>query len=73
MKCRASISLYEKPKMLYECFLPEINKIKKAELRLRKEKDHLRIDIEAKDPVSLRAMFNSVMKGVTIFEKMRTV
>ena len=73
MKLSATIILIEDIDKIYESLLPEEKKIKRSEIKLTKDTDKLTITINADDAVALRASVNSVLKLLTIYEKMKTI
>ena len=71
MKCSAEIKIYEDPKKVFKCFKVEEEVGERSTLKVKKQKDHVSMTIDAKDEVAMRATFNSAMKGLTIYDKMR--
>ena len=58
---------------LYECLKPEFEKRKedRSTTRLSYDNGKLSVAITAKDAAALQASFNSVMKLVRVFEKVK--
>ena len=71
MKCSADIKVYDDLDKVYKCFKVEEEKGNRSSLKVTKTKDHVLMKIEAKDETAMRAAFNSAMKGLTVYEKMR--
>jgi tRNA threonylcarbamoyladenosine modification (KEOPS) complex Pcc1 subunit len=69
MKYRADISISENVDELYRCLLPEVCTTGRAKVNLKKAKDKLIIEIDAKDAVALRAMFTGMTKLLEVHEK----
>lgn len=73
MKYSALIKVFEDVESLYKIVLPEISKGKRAELKVKKFKDHLLFEVKAKDSTALRTGLSSVSKLIQIYEKMKGV
>lgn len=71
MRCSAEIRVYEDPEKVLKCFKAEEEAGNRSTLKVKKQKDHVSMIIDAKDEAAMRAAFNSAMKGLTIYEKMR--
>ena len=69
MNYHAEITVTEDIDNIYKCFLPEIASTKRASINLKKTKDKVVFEIEAKDSVALRAMLNGVTKLLDVYEK----
>lgn len=68
MKYKASLEVYENPEAAYKCLLPE--KSKRSSFTLKREKDHLRINISAEDITALRAALNSITQLLAVHKQM---
>ncbi|MBD3310587.1 hypothetical protein GF351_05190 [Candidatus Woesearchaeota archaeon] len=73
MRLSASISVTDDAEKVYDCLLPEAKKAGRSEIRLKKEDSRLMVIIEADDAVALRSSVNSVLKLLTVFEKMKGI
>lgn len=69
MKYIASLRAYGDVDKIYESFQTEINEKDRSKLSIKKEKDHVLFEIEAKDSIALRATLNMVTKLLTVYEK----
>ena len=54
---------------LYQALLPDISKSKRAEWDVKKKKDYLEINFQAKDIIALKAFVSSVTKLLEVHEK----
>ena len=73
MKYELELKVFNDPKILYDCFKPEILQGDRVSVELKKKKECLLFKIEAKDSIALRAMLNSISKLLTIHEKIKKV
>lgn len=73
MKYSVALKVQGDVEKIAKCFEPEMAKKDRAEFKLRKEKDYVLFEIEAKDSAALRATFNSVTKLLTVYEKIEQV
>jgi len=71
MKCSADIKVYDDIENVYKCFKVEEEKGGRSSLKVTKSKEHVLMKINAKDETAMRAAFNSAMKGLIAYEKMR--
>jgi tRNA threonylcarbamoyladenosine modification (KEOPS) complex Pcc1 subunit len=69
MKCIAILKVYGDINKIYESFQTEINERDRSKLNIKKEKDHVLFEVNAEDPVALRATLNMITKLLTIYEK----
>ena len=69
MKYELELKAFNNPKILYDCFKPEILKGDRASVELKKKKKYLLFNIKAKDSIALRAMLNSISKLLAVYEK----
>jgi len=72
MKYTAELKVYKDPKKIFNVFLPELKQLKgaRADFGMKKEKDHINFNINAKDPVAFKAILNSITNLLIIYEKM---
>ena len=54
---------------LYECFKPEEMKYDRGCFTVKKQKDHLIFNIQAKDAVALRTILNAICRLLEVQEK----
>jgi tRNA threonylcarbamoyladenosine modification (KEOPS) complex Pcc1 subunit len=73
MNYKAEIKVYGDPEKISKCFEPETNEKNRANFSLKKEKDHVLFEINAKDSVALRATLNSITKLLTTYEKVENI
>ncbi|MFH2020962.1 MAG: KEOPS complex subunit Pcc1 [archaeon] len=67
MRCTLTISSHADE--LYDVFKPENFDSSRARCIIQKDKKSLVFDIDAKDPVSMKACLNSILKIVETYEK----
>jgi len=67
------VNLDIRDKKLADCFMPEQQQGNRSSLKVTTTKDGLKLKIEAKDAVALRAELNSVMKLLVVNEKINKV
>jgi len=72
MKYRLKLEVMEDPDLIYKCFLSEAGNTERSSISLKKSKDRIVFDIEAKDIIALRATTNSITKLLAIFEKAKS-
>lgn len=73
MNYTADIKIYENIDNVYKSIMLESGKMDRSEQKIIKNKDHIEIKITATDANALRASFNSIMKLLSVFEKMETI
>ncbi|MBL7051213.1 hypothetical protein ISS04_03565 [Candidatus Woesearchaeota archaeon] len=56
---------------LYKALLPDVSNTKRAVLELKKEKDYLKIKINALDAIALKAFTTSILKLLEVHEKVK--
>jgi len=73
MSYLARLRVYKNPDMIYKCFCSESKTLRtnRSNYTIKKHKDYVEFDIKAKDSVALRATFNSIIKMLTVYEKMQ--
>ena len=71
MSYSAEIRVYKNPNMIYKCFYSESKTLKadRSNYTIKKHKDYVEFNIDAKDSVALRATVNSIIKMLTVYEK----
>ncbi len=67
----AKIRIYKNPSVIYKCFSSESKNLKtdRSSYTIKKSKDYVEFDIKANDSVALRATINSIIKLLTVYEK----
>ncbi len=67
----ANIKVHKNPNIIYRCFCSESKTLKtdRSNYTIKKHKDYAEFDIRAKDSVALRATVNSIIKMLTVYEK----
>ena len=67
----AKIKAYKNPAIIYKCFISESKSLKtdRSNYIIKKYKNYVEFEIEAKDSVALRATLNSITKVLTVYEK----
>ncbi len=73
MNYELDLKVFGDSKTLYDCFQPEILKGDRASVELKQKKEYLLLKIKAKDSVALRAMINSIIKLLTVHEKIEKI
>ena len=73
MNYEVDFKVFGDPKILYDCFKPEVLNGGRASVELKKTKECLLFKIKAKDSIALRAMLNSISKLLTVHEKMKRI
>ncbi len=74
MKFSADIKFFDKPDKAYRCLIAEKEvKTERSNFEVIKEKDHVLVKIKAKDASALRATFNSIMKLLNVYEKVKEI
>lgn len=58
---------------LFRSFIPEEKKTERFEYTLRKSKKELVFDVRAKDSVALRAALSSILKLISVNEKVEGI
>jgi len=71
MDYTAEIIVKEDPDTAYKCLLPEKISRERSTLKLKKEKGALKITVEARDAVALRATLNAVTQVLAVGTKMK--
>ena len=56
---------------LYKCFLPEIDKTKRANIDIKKTNDRITIKVEASDAIALKARLNGIIKLLSVYERVK--
>ena len=71
MSYSAKIRVCKNPSIIYKCFISESKSLKtdRSDYTIKKHKDYVEFSIKAKDSVALRATFNSIIKMLTVYEK----
>jgi tRNA threonylcarbamoyladenosine modification (KEOPS) complex Pcc1 subunit len=71
MTYSAKIRVNQNPEIIYKSFISESKslKTKRSNYTVKKYKNYVEFEIEAKDSVALRATFNSIIKLLTVYEK----
>jgi tRNA threonylcarbamoyladenosine modification (KEOPS) complex Pcc1 subunit len=67
-----SLKVHENVDDLYKIFLSETLKSDRAECTVEKDKA-LTFNIKAKDPVSMKAFLNSILKIIQTYEKTKAI
>lgn len=73
MTLTATIKVYHRPDDVHAALSPEEFKSERASLVVKKRADHAELVIEAADAAAMRALFNSMMKSITVFDKMEGI
>lgn len=71
MNHTAVLEVYEDPEKLLKCLAP--GKLKRASFAIKKQKDHVKINVTAKDLTALRATLNSITQLLAIYKQMQGV
>lgn len=69
MNFKANLEIYENPEKLYRCLMPENIKSGRSSFTMKKEKDHLIVNISAKDVASFRAALNSITQLLSVYKQ----
>ena len=69
---KAVITIDEDVENLYKAIQPEIRKQLRSTIEIKKT-DKLTFEIEAQDPVALRATLNSLTQMLTVFHKVKEI
>ena len=71
MTYSAKIRVNQNPEIIYKSFISESKSLKtdRSNYIIKKYKNYVEFEIEAKDSVALRATFNSIIKLLTVYEK----
>lgn len=71
MSYSAKIRVYKNPDIVYKCFCSESKTLKtnRSNYTIKKYKGYVEFNIKAKDSVALRATVNSIIKMLTVYEK----
>ncbi|HLC64563.1 MAG TPA: KEOPS complex subunit Pcc1 [Candidatus Nanoarchaeia archaeon] len=72
MRYRFTLEIDEDADILHKSLLPEVMQHERSLLRLEKD-DKLKVIMEAKDAVALRAVVTSLLKLISTHEKIRKV
>ncbi|MCK5282044.1 MAG: hypothetical protein KAK00_01420 [Nanoarchaeota archaeon] len=59
----------ENPEKLFQIIQPEINKKKRSEIKVKKEKQKIILEVSAIDAIALKASTNLLLKILEIYEK----
>ncbi len=73
MKYTAVIKANGNVEKIYKCFLSEIKKEDRSEVKIEKYKDYVEFKVSATDSVALRASLNSITKLLTVYEKIEAL
>lgn len=73
MRYRAEIKINGDAEKIIECFEPELSKKDRSSFDIKKQKDHVLIEVEASDSVALRATLNAITKLLTVYENIEKV
>ena len=67
----AKIRVYKNPAIIYKCFVSESKNLKsdRSSYTIKKRKDYVEFNIKANDSIALRATLNSIIKLLTVYEK----
>ena len=69
MNYRSVISVGGDPDKLYECLSPEQMSYDRSGFTIKKTKEGLSFEVDAKDAVAFRATLNAIAQLLIIFEK----
>ncbi len=70
---KAKVCLCGDADLLYKCYKPEIKKGDRSSFTIRKTKEGVEFNIEAKDDTALKAVTNSIFKLFIVYNKLRKV
>lgn len=76
MRYQAQVKVFENQDLVFGVFLPEqrqlsdVSKVDRLCFEIQGKADHVVFDVMAADPVALRAVLNSITKGLTVMNKM---
>jgi len=73
MKYITSLKVYGDVDKIYESFQTEVNEKDRSKLNIKKEKDYVLFEVEAKDSIALRATLNMITKLLTVYEKVEEI
>ncbi len=76
MRFTATITVQdESAEELYKVSLPEIQQSdrERTHTEISHTKDQVVFNIQAKDPIALKAITNTIIKIITVFDKMKTI
>jgi tRNA threonylcarbamoyladenosine modification (KEOPS) complex Pcc1 subunit len=71
MKYQVTITIKEDLDKIYNCLVTEINERERSTLNIKKHKDHITVDIHAKDATALKATLHSITQMLQIYEKIK--
>lgn len=73
MNYSAEITIDENIDELFDCLKIENINRERSDLKIKKTKEKLFLNITAKDATALRATFDGIIKLIITFEKMKSV
>jgi len=73
MDYTAEIIIREDPDNIHKCLLPEIMNRDRSTIKITKEKDVLKVLIEAKDAVAFRATMNHLTQTIAVYSKSKNI
>ena len=73
MDYKAEIIIREDPENIQKCILPEKINRERSSLKVKKGKDGLIVEIEAKDAVAFRASMNALTQSLAVYSKSKKV
>lgn len=74
MKIKAEITVSDnKADALFNAVKPEAIDRERTQLKIKKEKNKIVMDIDSEDAVAFRATLNSVSQMLAVFEKMESI
>ena len=71
MKFEAKLNVSDK--LIYDVFLPDIEKRQRSSVKLKKNKTGVEFHIIAEDVVAFRATTNSLLKLMLVYEKVKSI
>ena len=69
MKYQVTIKVEDKD--TYDCLITEIEQRERSNFNIKKHKDHLTLEIEAKDATALKATLHSITQMLQVYEKIK--
>lgn len=73
MDYTAKIIIKEDPENIQKCLLPEKTSRERSSVKIRKGKESLTVDIEAKDAVAFRAAMNTLTQTLAVYSKTKQI
>lgn len=74
MKITAQIAITDsKADAIFNAVKPEVIDRERTQLKIKKEKNKINMDITSEDAVAFRATLNSVSQMLAVFEKMESI